>query len=119
MQRPFLITKMYSYNVEMIRRFKLKVIIAHDLKGEYGHGAHMINSNALTEALEISNNSSLYPDSAENMGYGMFQNISSSLWRKQSKMNWDIPLDKFDGKTAMKWQCMAFHFTNHNSNGIQ
>lgn len=100
-----------GYNVEMIRRFKPKVIIAHDLKGEYGHGAHMINSNALTEALEISNNSSLYPDSAEKYGVWDVPKTYLHLYGENKvKMNWDIPLDKFDGKTAYEMAVHGFSF---------
>ena len=40
-----------AYQTEMIRRFQPMVIIGHDLKGEYGHGAHMLNAACLT-ALE-------------------------------------------------------------------
>lgn len=100
-----------GYNVEMIRRFKPKIIIAHDLKGEYGHGAHMINSNALTEALEISKDSDIYPESAEKYGVWDVPKTYLHLYGENKvKMNWDIPLEYFDGKTAYEMAVHAFSF---------
>ncbi|MBQ8828268.1 MAG: hypothetical protein IJZ90_03925, partial [Clostridia bacterium] len=54
-----------EYQVEAIRRFKPLVVIGHDVNGEYSHGAHILNTHTLRQALEISNDASVYPGSAE------------------------------------------------------
>ncbi len=41
-----------DYQRALIERFRPQVIIGHDLNGEYGHGAHMLNAHTLTRAVE-------------------------------------------------------------------
>ena len=36
-----------GYTVGIIRRFKPLVLVTHDLNGEYGHGAHVLNADTL------------------------------------------------------------------------
>ena len=54
-------TKILHYQIELIRRFRPDVILAHDIKGEYGHGAHMLNTDILRKAIEESNDSQRLP----------------------------------------------------------
>lgn len=41
-----------NYQVSLINRFRPQIIVGHDLNGEYGHGAHMLNAHTLTLATE-------------------------------------------------------------------
>lgn len=103
--------KIINYNIELIRRFKPEVIIAHDLKGEYGHGGHMINANALTEALTKSNDRSISPESAQKYGVWDVPKTYLHLYGENKvKMNWDIPLSKFNGKTAYEMAVIGFSY---------
>ena len=103
--------KIVEYEIELIRRFKPEVIIGHDLKGEYGHGGHIINSNALTEALTKSNDSTIFPQSAEKYGVWDVPKTYLHLYDQNTvKMNWDIPLSKFNGKTAYEMAVYGFSF---------
>ena len=43
-----------KFVVEQLRRFKPLVAVGHDLKGEYGHGMHMVYADLLIKALELS-----------------------------------------------------------------
>ncbi len=101
--------KIVEFNTELIRRFKPEVIIGHDLKGEYGHGGHMINSLALTEALDHSADSSFAPESAQKYGVWDVQKTYLHLYAENKLyMNWDIPLSKFGGKTSFEVARDAF-----------
>lgn len=93
-----------AWQVEQIRRFKPKVIIGHDINGEYGHGAHKLNAKTLLEALKISNDASYYPESAEKYGTYEVQKCYIHLWEEnQIQVEWeDMVLSKFGGKTALK-----------------
>ena len=42
-----------KFVVEQLRRFKPLVVVGHDLKGEYGHGMHMVYADLLTKGLDI------------------------------------------------------------------
>jgi len=58
-----------EFLVENIRRFRPEVIIGHDLNGEYGHGAHMLNAHVLSEqALDAAADPLKCPDSAAKYG---------------------------------------------------
>lgn len=41
-----------DYQISLINRFHPQVIVGHDLNGEYGHGAHMLNAHTLIQAVE-------------------------------------------------------------------
>lgn len=95
--------KWIQFQVEIIRRFKPSVILGHDINGEYGHGAHILNTQSLMQALEISSDPTKYPESAEKYGVWDVPKTYLHIWPKnQIKMNWDIPLEKFGGKTAFQ-----------------
>lgn len=103
--------KVIDYNVELIRRFKPMVIVGHDLKGEYGHGGHMINANALTEAIKVSADKNVSPESAEKYGVWDVPKTYLHLYENNKvKMNWDVPLKNFDGKTAFEMAEYSFSF---------
>lgn len=57
-----------GWQIRQIRRFQPKVIVAHDLNGEYGHGGHKLNANTLIEAVELAAEESAYPDTAQEYG---------------------------------------------------
>ena len=90
-----------SFVVENVRRFRPKVAVGHDLYGEYGHGMHMIYSELLCEAAEISMDPEVFPESAQI--YGVWDIPKTYLhlyWEDQIRMDWDIPLRSFGGMTA-------------------
>lgn len=61
--------KVLEFLVENIRRFRPEVILGHDLDGEYGHGAHMLNAYVLSKfALEAANDPAQCPESAAKYG---------------------------------------------------
>lgn len=90
-----------SFVVENVRRFRPKVAVGHDLLGEYGHGMHMIYSELLCEASEISMDPDRFPESAQQYGTWDIPKTYLHLYgENQLWMNWDIPLESFDGMTA-------------------
>lgn len=92
-----------KFQVEMIRRFKPQVIVGHDVNGEYQHGAHIANTYSLQKALEPAANASLYTESYEKYGVWDVPKTYIHLWESNKiTMNWDIPLEKFGGKTAFE-----------------
>lgn len=53
-----------KWQVEQIRKFEPLVILGHDLKGEYGHGQHILNATLLTRAVEAAANGDEFSDIA-------------------------------------------------------
>lgn len=93
--------ELLGYVVEQLRRFKPLVAVGHDLNGEYGHGAHMLYADLLTQAVELSADEGQYPESAEVYGTWDVPKLYLHLYEQdQITMDWDRPLDCFDGMTA-------------------
>ena len=92
-----------TFQVEMLRRFRPRVVIAHDINGEYGHGAHKLNAKTLLDALELTNDPEAYPASAEKYGTCQVQKCYLHLWKKNKiVVDWDsMVLERFGGKTAL------------------
>ncbi len=94
---------MVRFQVENLRRFQPHVVIGHDKNGEYGHGQHRVNSETLREALDLAADASYDPDSASKYGIWDTPKAYFHLWpENQIVMDWDLPLDAFDGKTAFQ-----------------
>ena len=88
-----------KFQVEMIRRFKPLVIVGHDIKGEYSHGQHILNTDSLIKSIELSNDSNYYSD----IKYDLWEakKVYLHLYEKnQIIMDYDTPLKNFNGKTA-------------------
>ncbi len=88
-----------EYYVTMIRRFKPLVIVGHDEKGEYGHGAHILNTYVLKKALDLAADETAY----SNCGYDAWNVPKTYLHLYPENpivMNWDEPLEALGGKTA-------------------
>ena len=99
---------MIGFVVENIRRFKPKVVIGHDFAGEYSHGQHAVYADVLAEAVQISMDDGSYPESAANYGTWDVPKAYFHLYEENSiVMDWDIPLEAFDGLTA--WQVSSRH----------
>lgn len=95
--------ELIGYVVEQMRRFKPKVVVTHDFAGEYGHGQHMVYADLVATALEISNDPQQYPELTEQYGVWDVPKAYFHLYQEnQIIMDWDQPLERFDGKTAFE-----------------
>ncbi len=92
-----------GFVVEQLRRFKPMVAIGHDLQGEYGHGQHMYYAEVLTRAVEISQDSAQFPESAEKYGAWDVPKTYLHLYPENTiTLDWDRPLEAFGGMTAFE-----------------
>ena len=92
-----------SFVVEQIRRFRPQVIVGHDMNGEYGHGMHMVYTDLLIQALDITADPTAFPGSAEAYGTWDVPKTYLHLYEEnQIVLDYDQPLDYFDGLTAFQ-----------------
>ena len=88
-----------KFDVIEMRKYKPKVILAHDIEGEYGHGQHRLNTSTLMEAIEKVSNPEYVTE-----GYDAYTvpKMYIHLYDLENKtvLDYDKPLEKFDGKTA-------------------
>lgn len=104
---------------EQLRRFKPSVLITHDIKGEYGHGAHKLAAKTATEAIELAGSSENYPDSAQKYGVWEVPKIYLHFWQENAiEMDWEVPLESFGGITAREAAelCYQCHKSQHKYN---
>lgn len=93
--------ELLGFVVEQLRRFRPKVAVGHDLNGEYGHGMHRLYADLLCQAVQISQDRQAYPELAER--YGVWDVPKTYLHLYGGNviwMDWDQPLEAFDGMTA-------------------
>ncbi len=103
-----------GYLTECLRRCKPLVVVSHDVNGEYGHGTHVLCAAALTEAIQSAADTEQYPDSALKYGTWQTQKTYLHLYPENPiKMDYDIPLEHFGGKTA--FEVTQDGFTCHKS----
>lgn len=102
-----------AYEVMLLRRFKPEVVIDHDINGEYGHGAHRLNTWVLQQAINWAYDASWRADETAAPGSYLeaaqklepFQplKVYLHLWPENAvHMNWDKPLSHFGGRTAFE-----------------
>ena len=105
-----------GYTVGIIRRFKPLVLVTHDLNGEYGHGAHVLNADTCVNALGVSGDPSQFTESAERYGVWVPQKMYVHLYdQNQIEMDWDTPYDSMGGYTPfqMTQQGWMHHVSQH------
>ncbi len=102
-----------GFQVEQIRRFQPLVILGHDLKGEYGHGQHILNSNLLTRAVEAAADSAQFPESAALYGAYNTPKLYLHLYgENQIVLDLDTPIKGID-KTP--FQLSQLGYACHNT----
>ena len=101
--------RVYRTVTEWIRRFRPEVLLTHDLKGEYGHGAHRVCGDAAIHCLALAADEKKYPDSAKEYGCWDVPKCYLHLYpENQIDMDWQQPLEAFGGKTAFEIAEAAF-----------
>ena len=97
------------FEVRMLRRFQPQVVVNHDINGEYRHGAHILNTDALMQALELSGDASYDTESAQ--GYGVWDVPKTYLHlydQNQLVMDWDMPYDSMGGRTPFEMSKLGY-----------
>lgn len=103
-----------NFEVNMIRRFKPLVVVGHDELGEYSHGQHILNTYILKMAIEKANDETYNVESVNEYGTWDVLKTYLHLYKEnQIIMNYDEPLDYFDGKTA--YEVSKIGYSKHNS----
>lgn len=100
--------------VELIRKRKPKIIVTHDINGEYGHGAHIYTSALVREAARLASDINAYPQSAQDYGTWEVKKLYIHLYAENSiRLDYSKPLEMFGGKTAA--EMAAYGYTAHVS----
>ena len=94
-----------SYQKALLERYKPLVAVLHDFNGEYGHGAHMLNTKSFIEVCEASSDGEHIPEK-----------IYVHLY-DQNKIELDIdtPYDELSGKSPfnISQEAFMYHKSQH------
>lgn len=112
---------MVQMQVELLREFKPQIVLVHDVDGEYGHGAHILNSHSLRDDLPLASDATKYPESAEKYGVWdplkvyihLYDSKKAKKYKLDAPLNTidfeiDVPLEFFGGRTAYQVSQDAF-----------
>ncbi len=97
-----------GFLVSVLRKYRPDVVVTHDANGEYGHGAHMLTSLSVRRAVEKCADDTFYPQSAQAFGTYEVKKLYLHLGDNRIKMDWNVPLQTFEGKTALDIAKEAF-----------
>ncbi len=94
---------LYPWYVGIIRKLKPEVVLTHDLEGEYGHAIHQVAAYTAINCFDLAADQSFAPESAAEFGCWQVKKLYVHLYSKNRiQMDWDQPLESFDGKTGME-----------------
>ena len=105
-----------SFVTGLIRRYKPEVIVTHDVRGEYGHGVHMLCAERAINGVANATRPDIAPQSFEEYGGFQVQKLYLHLYKEgRIDMDWDRPLDAFQGRTGYEMAAEAYaqHLSQH------
>ena len=94
-----------SFQKSLLEKYKPLVVVLHDFNGEYGHGAHMLNTKSFIEVCENAGDDDFIPEK-----------IYVHLYDKSIiSLDIDTPLDEFSGLSAfnVSQEAFGFHKSQH------
>ncbi len=96
--------------VTLIRRYRPEVVITQDVKGEYGHGGHIVTVQAVIDAVRTHAGDAAYQPEGE-AAYEPWTpyKLYIHLWKENViRFDWQQPLSAFGGKTGLEIARAAF-----------
>ena len=103
--------KQYLYQdvCNLYRQYRPRVVVAHDKRGEYGHGAHQAVSDAARKAVALAADATQCVGTVKTYGVWQVPKVYIHLWAENRlTMDWHQPLAAFGGMTAQDVARQAF-----------
>lgn len=107
-----------TFVTALIRRYQPEVMITHDVRGEYGHGAHRLCADAALTCVQSAMDGTFCPESFEPYGGWQVKKLYLHLYEDNAlTMDWRIPLSSMGGKTALELaqEAYAMHVTQQST----
>ncbi len=107
-----------AFVMEQIRHYKPDVMVTHDVKGEYGHGAHRVCADVALYCVENSMRLDVESSSATEYGLWTVQKLYLHLYGDDPLvMDWNVPLASLGGRTGLQaaQDAYAWHVTQQNT----
>lgn len=101
----------------LVRKYQPEVMVTHDVKGEYGHGAHRVCADAAIQAFTLAADAAYLPEMGQPW---QMKKLYLHLYKENAiEMDWRQPLEAFGGKTAFDMAEAGFEcHKSQKSNGL-
>lgn len=97
------------YVTGLYRRYRPEVVVAQDVNGEYGHGAHKVAAELAQVCIEFAADENWQRGAMKELEPWRIKKLYLHLYPENVlEMNWREPLEAFGGKTAFDIACEAF-----------
>jgi len=110
--------KVRSYITGLLRKYQPNVVVTHDQKGEYGHGAHQVCADAVIFSATHAADPAFDKESAEVYGIWDVPKLYLHLYPENTVvMDWRIPDLALQGRTPLEAaaQAYTYHITQQNA----
>ncbi|MBQ4265548.1 MAG: PIG-L family deacetylase [Clostridia bacterium] len=102
-------SRVLRYVTGLYRRYMPEVVVTHDVNGEYGHGAHKVAADAAQRCIALAADAAWQDEQLAYKQPWQVKKLYLHLYELgQLRMDWRVPLDAFDGKTAFDMAEAAF-----------
>ena len=100
-----------AYVTGLVRKLKPQVLLSHDVKGEYGHPAHIITATAAITAAEKAGDASFQPKSAKAFGVWDLPKLYLHIYPENSiTMDWEQKSEALGGQSPLEVTLKAYAF---------
>lgn len=103
--------KVWKWVTGLFRRYRPEVVVTHDLNGEYGHGQHKMTADAVINCYDKAADGETWPEICPEQGPWQVRKLYVHLYgdeNSQTAFDWNIPLQKADGKTGLQLASEAY-----------
>ena len=115
-------SKVKGFVTELFRKYRPRVVVTHDLDGEYGHGMHRMCADASLYAFDAAADAGKFKKTADQYGVYEVSKLYLHLYPENAlEMDWDIPLSAFSGRTGFEMAREAYlkHISQHRYEQFQ
>ena len=92
--------------VALVRSYQPRVMVSHDVNGEYSHGAHMAAADVCMFAYDHAGDADCMPEAGS--PWQMDKLYLHLYENNQQRFDWNVPLSAFGGKTGLEVAKDAF-----------
>ena len=110
-----------AFLTDVLRHYKPEVVVTHDVKGEYGHGAHKLCADAVQRCVQRAAEGGFDEASLQKWGTWQVKKLYLHLYPEgEIVMDWRKPLQAFGGATALELaqQAYTYHVTQAHTDFV-
>lgn len=102
-------SKTQRFAVDLLRAYRPRVVVSHDVQGEYGHGMHRLCADLMLYAFDAAADAGKFSESATTYGTWQASKLYLHLYPENPVvLDWDQPLTAFMGRTGFEMAQLGY-----------